>query len=73
MDMSLWATEVTMSGVASPTLLVNTAPVWVGICAMLLFRERLGIVFWPGRKRAKAWMHSLFSGSRPLLQYVSWV
>ena len=47
-DMGLWATGVTMSGAANPTLLANTAPVWVGIGAMLLFRERLGIGFWIG-------------------------
>ena len=48
LDLGLWTTGVTMSGVTTPTLLANTAPVWVGLGAMLLFRERLRIGFWVG-------------------------
>jgi drug/metabolite transporter (DMT)-like permease len=48
LDLALWATGVVMSGATNPTLLANTAPVWVGLGAVILFRERLGIKFWVG-------------------------
>ena len=47
-DMALWATGVMLSGATIPTLLANTAPVWVGIGALLIFRERLNKTFWAG-------------------------
>ena len=36
------------SGATTPTLLGNTAPIWVGLGAILFFRERLPIAFWYG-------------------------
>ena len=53
-DTGLWSTGIILSGVANPTLLANTAPVWVGLGAMLLFRERLGTGFWVGLGLAMA-------------------
>lgn len=53
-DTGLWSTGITLTGVANPTLLANTAPVWVGLGAMLLFRERLGTGFWAGLALAMA-------------------
>jgi drug/metabolite transporter (DMT)-like permease len=47
-DLALWSTGVTMSGATNPTLLANTAPVWVGVGAMIFFKERLGPMFWVG-------------------------
>lgn len=47
-DLALWATGVTMSGATNPTLLANTAPLWVGFGAMLVFKERLRPGFWIG-------------------------
>jgi drug/metabolite transporter (DMT)-like permease len=47
-DLSFWATGVMLSGATNPTLLANTAPIWVGLGARLLYRERLGIPFWVG-------------------------
>jgi len=47
-DLALWATGVVMSGATNPTLLANTAPLWVGLGALVLFRERLRIGFWAG-------------------------
>ncbi len=47
-DLSFWATGVMLSGATNPTLLANTAPIWVGIGAMLLFREKLPPAFWTG-------------------------
>jgi drug/metabolite transporter (DMT)-like permease len=47
-DLALWSTGVVLSGATNPTLLANTAPVWVGLGALILFRERLGARFWIG-------------------------
>ncbi len=48
LDNALWATGVNLSGPANPTFLVNTAPIWVGIGAMVFFKEKLGRQFWVG-------------------------
>jgi len=53
-DLALWATGVVMSGATNPTLLANTAPLWVGLGALLLFRERLAVMFWVGLLLAMA-------------------
>jgi drug/metabolite transporter (DMT)-like permease len=53
-DLALWATGVVLSGATNPTLLANTAPLWVGLGALLLFRERLNGVFWTGLLLAMA-------------------
>lgn len=47
-DMALWATGVVLSGVTNPTLLANTAPLWVGLGSLIFFRDRLGAKFWVG-------------------------
>jgi len=47
-DIGFWATGVMMSGATNPTLVANVAPVWVGLGAMLLFREKLNRMFWSG-------------------------
>jgi len=47
-DLATWATGVTLSGATVPTLLGNTAPVWVGLGTLLIFRRQLGIGFWIG-------------------------
>ena len=48
-DLAAWATGVVLSGATNPTLMANTAPVWVGLGAMVLFRQRLTPAFWVGR------------------------
>jgi len=53
-DLALWATGVVLSGATNPTLLANTAPLWVGLGALLLFRERLNAIFWAGLLLAMA-------------------
>lgn len=53
-DVALWATGVVLSGATIPTLLANTAPLWVGLGALLLFRERLRGAFWLGLLLAMA-------------------
>lgn len=47
-DIAFWATGVTLSGATNPTLLANTAPLWVGLGAMIVFREKLRRGFWVG-------------------------
>jgi len=47
-DVALWSTGVVLSGATNPTLLANTAPLWVGLGALVLFRERLKAMFWVG-------------------------
>lgn len=48
LDLVFWSTGVMLSGAGMPTLLSNTAPIWVGLGAMLFFRERLSTRFWGG-------------------------
>jgi drug/metabolite transporter (DMT)-like permease len=47
-DLALWTTGVVFSGATNPTLLANTAPLWVGLGALFFFRERLPLTFWGG-------------------------
>lgn len=48
LDMYFWATGVVMGGAAIPTLLANTAPLWVGLGSWLILRETRGSIFWIG-------------------------
>jgi drug/metabolite transporter (DMT)-like permease len=48
LDLAFWASGVMLSGAASPTLLANTAPLWVGLGAWLIFGERQRRLFWLG-------------------------
>ncbi len=48
LDLAFWASGVVLSGATIPTLLANTAPVWVGLGALLFFREKLPRKFWFG-------------------------
>lgn len=47
-DITLWATGISMGGAVIPTLLNNTAPILVGLGAMIFFKERLRVMFWVG-------------------------
>ncbi len=47
-DMSFWTTGIMMSNVAMPTLTGNMASLWVGLGAVVFFKERQGILFWIG-------------------------
>lgn len=47
-DLFFFNTGVLMSGALNPTLMGNTAPLWVAIGAILIFRERLLKPFWIG-------------------------
>jgi drug/metabolite transporter (DMT)-like permease len=47
-NLAFWASGVLLSGATIPTLLLNTAPLWVGLGAVILFREQLNAIFWMG-------------------------
>ena len=47
-DLATWNTSVMMTSAANATLLGNTAPIWVSLVALVLFKEKLGRVFWAG-------------------------
>ncbi len=47
-DMAIWMTAIGISGATMPTLMANTAPLWVGIGSILIFRERKAPGFWVG-------------------------
>jgi drug/metabolite transporter (DMT)-like permease len=47
-DLGTWSTAVMVGNAANVTLLANTAPIWAGLGALLLFGERRGWVFWGG-------------------------
>ncbi|MBC8504492.1 MAG: DMT family transporter [Anaerolineales bacterium] len=48
LDLSFWSTGIVMSGASIPTLMANTAPVWVGLGALFIFREKQRKNFWVG-------------------------
>ena len=47
-DIALWNTSIMLSKAAIATLLANLSPVWVGIGAVLILKEKLKLVFWIG-------------------------
>jgi drug/metabolite transporter (DMT)-like permease len=47
-DLIFWATGVVLSGATNPTLMSNTAPLWVGLGSLIIFREKLPAKFWLG-------------------------
>ncbi|MCA9991751.1 MAG: EamA family transporter, partial [Anaerolineales bacterium] len=47
-DLVFWNSGVLLSGATMPTLMGNTAPVWVGLGALVFFREKLTLSFWLG-------------------------
>ncbi len=47
-DLLFWNSGILISGATNPTLMGNTAPIWVGLGALLFFREKLNSLFWTG-------------------------
>jgi drug/metabolite transporter (DMT)-like permease len=47
-DLIQWTTGVMLAGPTIPTLFGNTTPLWVGLGALLLFKEKLKPSFWVG-------------------------
>ena len=50
----IWSTALRLTTIANATFLDNTAPVWVGLGAWLLFGERLRPLYWGGLALALA-------------------
>lgn len=47
-DLMFWNSGILISGATNPTLMGNTAPIWVGLGALIFFRERQAPLFWAG-------------------------
>jgi len=47
-DLAAWNTSILITSAANATLLANTSPLWVGLGALWLFKERLRPAFWGG-------------------------
>ena len=47
-DFALWNSSLKYTTAANATLLGNTAPLWVALTALLIFREKLRGTFWLG-------------------------
>jgi drug/metabolite transporter (DMT)-like permease len=54
LDLAFWSTGIMIGGAAIPTLMANTAPLWVGLGAWLIFREQQNGIFWLGLLLAMA-------------------
>ena len=47
-DIAFWMTGVMMGEATTPTLMANTAPVWVGLISWLFLKEKQKSLFWMG-------------------------
>jgi drug/metabolite transporter (DMT)-like permease len=47
-DIALWNTSILLSKAAISTLLANLAPIWVGLGASFILKEKPGKIFWIG-------------------------
>lgn len=47
-DIAMWNTSIVLSKASIATILGNLAPVWVGIGALFLLKEKPGKIFWMG-------------------------
>jgi drug/metabolite transporter (DMT)-like permease len=63
-DVAAWNTAVLLTTAATATLLANTSPLWVGLGALVLFREKLGPRFWLGLALGLAGATILLAGDR---------
>ncbi len=48
LDLATWNTSLLMTSAASATFLGSSAPLWVGIGTLVLFKRKLGSAFWGG-------------------------
>lgn len=62
LDNGLWNTSLFLTPAANATLLGNDAPIIVGLGALLLFRERLGPIYWLGLAIALTGMGIIVGG-----------
>ncbi len=64
-NLVMLSSALTLTSAANATLLDNTAPIWVGLGALLIFRERLGLRYWLGLALAVAGA-AVVTGVNPL-------
>lgn len=48
LDIAFWNSGILISGPTTPTFMGNTAPVWVGLGTILIFKRPLRPLFWVG-------------------------
>lgn len=48
LDMTFWSSGIMLVGPTKPTLLANTTPLWVGLGAIIFYKERHKPLFWIG-------------------------
>lgn len=63
LDLVLWNTGLLLTSAATATLLANNAPLWVGLGALFLLRERLSGKFWSGLFIALSGMTFIVGGN----------
>ncbi len=62
-DLVLWNTALLLTSAAAATLLGNNSPLWVGLGATLIFREKLPPKYWIGLLIALAGMTVIIGGN----------
>lgn len=62
-NLVIWNTAILLTSAAAATLLSNNSPLWVGLGAMLLFREKLTLKYWLGLLIALGGMSIIMSGN----------
>lgn len=62
-DLVLWNTAILLTSAAAATLLANNSPLWVGLGATLIFREKLSLKYWLGLLIALMGMTVIVSGN----------
>jgi drug/metabolite transporter (DMT)-like permease len=62
LDLALWNTSLFLIPAGTSTLLGNDAPIIVGLVALVVFRERLGRLYWIGLAVALAGMGIIVGG-----------
>ena len=62
-DLALWNTSILHTSAAAATLLANNSPLWVGLGATLIFREKLNLKYWMGLAIALIGMATIVGGN----------
>jgi drug/metabolite transporter (DMT)-like permease len=62
-NMVIWNTAILLTSAAAATLLSNNSPLWVGLGAMLIFREKLSPKYWLGLLIALGGMSVIVGGN----------
>lgn len=62
-NLAVWNTAILLTSAAAATLLSNNSPLWVGLGAMLIFREKLSLKYWLGLLIALGGMFIILGGN----------